>query len=90
MGLANGVHHLAICTKDIKKQIEFFTQHVGMELVALYWMHGVDKTFHGFLKLGDSSSIAFCELKYMRFADIFSASRRLIGIFSSPEVGRRQ
>jgi catechol 2,3-dioxygenase-like lactoylglutathione lyase family enzyme len=61
MGLANGVHHLAICTKDIKQQIEFFTQHVGMELVALYWMHGVDKTFHGFLKLGDSSSIAFCQ-----------------------------
>jgi len=22
MGLPNGVHHLAICTKDIKKQIE--------------------------------------------------------------------
>lgn len=58
MGLANGVHHLAICTKDIKQQIEFFTQAVGAELVALYWMHGVDKTFHGFLKLGNSSSIA--------------------------------
>ena len=32
-----------------------------MELVALYWMHGVEKTFHGFLKLGDSSSIAFVQ-----------------------------
>jgi catechol 2,3-dioxygenase-like lactoylglutathione lyase family enzyme len=61
MGLPNGIHHLAICTKDIKKQIEFFTQHVGMELVALYWMHGVDNTFHGFLKLGNSSSIAFVQ-----------------------------
>jgi len=61
MGLPNGVHHLAICTKDIKGQIEFFTQVVGMELVALYWMHGVDNTFHGFLKLNDSSSIAFVE-----------------------------
>ncbi|HVN90688.1 MAG TPA: VOC family protein [Candidatus Binataceae bacterium] len=61
MGLANGVHHLAICTKDIKQQIEFFTQAVGAELVALYWMHGVDNTFHGFLKLGNSSSIAFCQ-----------------------------
>src|SRR2546429_5750238 len=40
MGLPNGIHHLAICTKDIKKQIEFFTQVCGMELVALYWMHG--------------------------------------------------
>ena len=61
MGLPNGIHHLAICTKDIKKQIEFFTEVCGMELVALYWMHGVKNTFHGFLKLGDSSSIAFVQ-----------------------------
>ena len=32
-----------------------------MELVALYWMHGVDNTFHGFLKMSDSSSIAFVQ-----------------------------
>jgi catechol 2,3-dioxygenase-like lactoylglutathione lyase family enzyme len=32
-----------------------------MELVALYWMHGVDNTFHGFMKLSDSSSIAFVQ-----------------------------
>jgi hypothetical protein len=32
-----------------------------MELVALYWMHGVKNTFHGFLKMGDSSSIAFVQ-----------------------------
>ncbi|MGH8006020.1 MAG: VOC family protein, partial [Candidatus Binatia bacterium] len=31
------------------------------ELVALYWMHGVKNTFHGFLKLGESSSIAFVQ-----------------------------
>ena len=61
MGLPNGVHHLAICTKDIKKQIEYFTEVVGMELAALYWMHGVDNTFHGFLKMSDSSSIAFVQ-----------------------------
>jgi len=36
MGLPNGVHHPAIFTKDIKGQIEFFTQVCGMELVALY------------------------------------------------------
>src|SRR5580658_5229714 len=61
MGLPNGLHHIAICTKDIKKQIEFYTQVIGMELVALYWMHGVKNTYHGFLKLGDTSSIAFVE-----------------------------
>ncbi len=33
MVLPNGVHHLAICTKDIKKQTEFFSQGCG--LVAL-------------------------------------------------------
>jgi len=61
MGLPNGVHHLAICTKDMKGQIDFFTQVVGMELVALYWMHGVKNTFHGFVRMGDSSSIAFVQ-----------------------------
>lgn len=57
----NGIHHLAVCTADIKQQIEFFTSVLGMELVALYWMHGVDGTWHGFLKLNDSSSIAFVQ-----------------------------
>lgn len=61
MGLPNGVHHLAICTKDMKAQVEFFTQVLGMELVALYWMHGVKNTYHGFVKMGDSSSIAFVQ-----------------------------
>ena len=61
MGLPNGIHHLAICTKDIKAQIKFYTEVVGMELEALYWMHGVENTFHGFLKLGDSSSIALLQ-----------------------------
>jgi catechol 2,3-dioxygenase-like lactoylglutathione lyase family enzyme len=61
MGLPNGVHHLAICTKDMKAQVEFFTQVLGMELVALYWMHGVKNTYHGFVKMNDSSSIAFVQ-----------------------------
>jgi len=61
MGLPNGVHHLAIGTRDIKGQIEFFTRVIGMELVALYWMHGVEKTFHGFLRLGDTASLAFVQ-----------------------------
>lgn len=61
MGLPDGVHHLAIATRDIKVQIEFFTQVIGMELVALYWMHGVPDTLHGFLRLGDSSSLAFVQ-----------------------------
>jgi catechol 2,3-dioxygenase-like lactoylglutathione lyase family enzyme len=61
MGLANGVHHLAICTQDIKAQIAFFSDVLGMELVALYWMHGVQGAWHGFLRLDDHSSIAFVQ-----------------------------
>lgn len=54
-----GLHHLALCTADMKSQIEFFTDKLGMELQALYWMHGVENTWHGFLRLNDESSIAF-------------------------------
>jgi catechol 2,3-dioxygenase-like lactoylglutathione lyase family enzyme len=53
------MHHLAICTADIRKQIEFFSDKLGMELVALYWMHGAKETMHGFMRLGDESSVAF-------------------------------
>jgi catechol 2,3-dioxygenase-like lactoylglutathione lyase family enzyme len=61
MAKLNGIHHLAICTADIKAQIEFFTDVLGMELVALYWMHGVEGAWHGFLKLNDQSSVAFVQ-----------------------------
>ena len=57
----NGIHHLAIATKDIKAQIEFFTDVLGAELVALYWMHGVDGAWHGFVKLHDTSYVAFVQ-----------------------------
>jgi catechol 2,3-dioxygenase-like lactoylglutathione lyase family enzyme len=61
MGLGNGIHHLAVCTGDIKAQIEFFTDVLGAELKALYWMHGVDGTFHGFVRLNDHSYVAFVQ-----------------------------
>ncbi|MEN9315899.1 MAG: hypothetical protein RIS35_2292 [Pseudomonadota bacterium] len=59
MNKVQGLHHLAICTADMKAQIAFFTDKLGMELQALYWMHGVKDTWHGFLRLNDESSIAF-------------------------------
>lgn len=59
MNKVEGPHHLAICTANIKEHIEFFTDHLGMELQALYWMHGVANTWHGFLRLNDESSMAF-------------------------------
>ncbi|MGH0033854.1 MAG: VOC family protein [Myxococcota bacterium] len=42
MGRINGAHHIAPRTRDIKVQIEFFSDVLGLELVALYWMHGVE------------------------------------------------
>jgi len=62
MGLASGVHHLAIATADIKAQLTFFTDVLGAELKALYWMHGVAGAKHAFVKLNDSSYIAFVHM----------------------------
>jgi catechol 2,3-dioxygenase-like lactoylglutathione lyase family enzyme len=61
MARANGLHHLAIMTADIKRQIGFFSDVLGMELVALYWMHGVEGAWHAFLRLHDHASIAFVQ-----------------------------
>jgi catechol 2,3-dioxygenase-like lactoylglutathione lyase family enzyme len=61
MGLPNGIHHLAVMTSDIKAQIEFFTDVLGAELKALYWMHGVEGAWHGFLQLNERSYIAFVQ-----------------------------
>ena len=35
MGQLNGVHHLALMTADVKPQIEFFSDVLGMKLKAL-------------------------------------------------------
>jgi catechol 2,3-dioxygenase-like lactoylglutathione lyase family enzyme len=56
-----GIHHLAIATTDIKAQIEFFTDVLGAELKALYWMHGVADTFHGFVELSPTCYVAFVQ-----------------------------
>src|SRR5262245_18020872 len=61
VGLPNGLHHLAIATRDAKAQIEFFTDVIGLELVALYWMHGVADTVHAFLRLSDTASLALVQ-----------------------------
>ena len=61
MGLANGIHHLAISTAKVKEQIEFFTDVLGAELKAMYWMHGAERTFHAFVRLSDSSYVAFVQ-----------------------------
>ena len=59
MAQLNGVHHLALMTADVKGQIEFFSDVLGMKLKALYWMHNVDGYFHAFMELNANSSVAF-------------------------------
>ncbi len=61
MGRLNGVHHIAIMTANVKEQIEFFSDVLGMKLKALYWMHNVDGYFHAFMELNESCSVAFVQ-----------------------------
>ncbi len=46
-----GMHHLAISTRDMKAQLEFFTQVMGMPLLAIFDMHGVPGAIHAFVQL---------------------------------------
>jgi catechol 2,3-dioxygenase-like lactoylglutathione lyase family enzyme len=57
----NGVNHLAISTADMKLQLTFFAEVLGCPTKALYWMHGVPNTFHGFVQLDADSYIAFVQ-----------------------------
>ncbi|MBL8674578.1 MAG: VOC family protein [Rhodospirillales bacterium] len=77
----DGLHHLAITTADIKTQIAFFSDVLGTELVALYWMHGVKGAWHGFVKLNDTCSIAF-----VQSPDIAKVPRQ-IGVTHSGNAG---
>jgi catechol 2,3-dioxygenase-like lactoylglutathione lyase family enzyme len=61
MHTPNGIHHLAVSTNRMRDQLEFFTDVLGAELKALYWMHGIEGTFHGFVRLNDFCSIAFVQ-----------------------------
>jgi len=81
MNRANGLHHLAISTGDIKKQIAFFSDVLGMELVALYWMHGVSGTFHGFMRLNDGASVAFVQ------NDAIKATKAVAGVSHAGNAG---
>jgi len=57
----NGVNHLALSTADMKGQLTFFAEVLGCPTRALYWMHGMPDTFHGFVELAGDSYIAFVQ-----------------------------
>ena len=56
-----GVNHLALSTTDMKRQLTFWCDALGLPLKALYWMHGVKGAYHGFIELSPDSYIAFVQ-----------------------------
>ena len=51
------INHIAVNTADLKSQLEFFTDVMGMELVALYSMDNSKGEIHAYLKFNDSCSL---------------------------------
>lgn len=58
MSKVNGIHHLGISTADMKGQLNFFTQVLGMELIAIFPMHGTNGAHHAFVRLNDHTNLA--------------------------------
>ena len=52
MGKINGLHHVAIATGNMKEQLQFFSDVLGMRLQWLYWMHCVEGAWHAFMEMG--------------------------------------
>lgn len=67
---ANGVHHLAFSTADMKAQIEFFSDVLGMPLVAIFPMHGVPGGIHAFLEGSPQCLLSFVQLPAMAEIEI--------------------
>jgi catechol 2,3-dioxygenase-like lactoylglutathione lyase family enzyme len=57
-----GIHHIAIMTGDMKKQIAFFSDVLGLPLVAIFDMHGVPGGIHAFMKLDEHCSFSLVQL----------------------------
>lgn len=57
-----GIHHIAVMTGDMKKQIAFFSDVLGAPLVAIFDMHGVPDGIHAFLKLNDGCYFSLVQL----------------------------
>lgn len=56
-----GVNHLAVSTCDMKQQLTFWCDVLGLPLKALYWMHGVPGAMHGFVELSGEAYVAFVQ-----------------------------
>jgi catechol 2,3-dioxygenase-like lactoylglutathione lyase family enzyme len=58
----NGIHHLAVMTGDMQRQIAFFSDVLGCQLVAIFDMHGVPGGIHAFLHLDDHCLFSLVQL----------------------------
>ncbi|WP_420453005.1 VOC family protein [Ilumatobacter sp.] len=56
-----GVNHLALATCDMKAQLEFWGDVLGCPTKGLFWMHGVEDTFHGFVELSPGCWLSFVQ-----------------------------
>jgi catechol 2,3-dioxygenase-like lactoylglutathione lyase family enzyme len=69
----------------MKVQLEFFTGVLGCPIKALYWMHGVPNTFHGFVELAPESYVAFVQHPKNRSDIVWGVSHA--GTAGSPVTG---
>lgn len=58
MSKVEGLHHLGVCTANMKEQIDFFADKLGMQLRALFRTHGQENSWIAFLRMNDESSVA--------------------------------
>jgi catechol 2,3-dioxygenase-like lactoylglutathione lyase family enzyme len=58
----DGIHHIAIMSANMKDQLTFFTQVMGMPLVGLFEMHGVPGGRHAFLEMAPDSFFSVVEM----------------------------
>ncbi len=57
----SGIHHLVISTRDLRAQIEFFTDVLGAELVGLFEMASIPGAARALIRLGDGCLVSFVD-----------------------------
>ena len=58
-----GAHHVTFISSNMKAQIEFCTQVIGMRLTGLFPMHGVEGETRCFLEAGENCCLNFVEVE---------------------------
>ena len=72
-----GVHHAAFISNNMKAQIEFFTQIVGMKLVGIFPMHGVEGASHCFLEAGKDCFLSFVQINGVNVEPVYGVSHAI-------------